>query len=153
MKKIKILYAILFVFLGVSCSKPTEYEKLETYLKTNYDYVLTDSIKNIVFIRAKGCSGCNKSYSNSVVYYLDSINSLKTIIIVDANPSMLDISPYFTPRENVFLNKNKNLNYTDNFSSSQYIRLKDKHIDTCIVIDGANGLVEKVKFVLEQIIE
>lgn len=126
---------ILSVVLLFSCQSETEYDKLNSYLKKEHDYYLTQDIKAIAIITEKGgCMNCNKSFSDFISTKLD---DPAILFLICSTGMMLDISFYLDNQnnKNVLFDQHDRFAETKLIEKSGVIFLKETAIDTVVEID------------------
>lgn len=133
----KISIYILGLFLIFSCSKVKDYEKIDSFLKSELNYKdLKDKEFLIVINEMGSCINCNNAFSKYMAKYID---SEKVLFLICSSGSRIDISMYINSEENHILydmyNKFSGLNL---INQSGIFKLKNEEIDTLIKINLKN---------------
>ena len=137
----KFLFLISSIAL-ISCNSNTpitskdiiknEYDEIKFYFETKQNYQLNNNIKTIFVLTDVGCMPCNKHFSNLIT---ENLNNSSSIFLILASSTNIDLTEFKKSRNNVFFDKQENLNIK-NLKKSKVLFLKNNNIDTSIIIDA-----------------
>ena len=135
MKTLQIAFIsiLTILFLGCSAPKSKDFKHLEKYFKEVHNFTLDNKINQIfVITEGVGCSECDKTFSKAAFDYSQNENS---IFLVSAIGKFIDIQPFLMLDKNCFFDCEFNRTEYSEFENSRVIFLKNKEIDTVIIID------------------
>jgi hypothetical protein len=134
---------VLISFLSCSEQKSKEYAHIEKYFKDTHKFHLDSTIDKIVVItEGTGCIFCDRSFSKIV---LEKFQNKNTVILSTATGTCIDIQPFLAIEKNCFFDWQLNKEKYPEFVSSRIIFLKNKEIDTVIVINSTE-LMQQLEF-------
>ena len=133
----KVSRLLLVIILLNSCNhKVTNYEKIETFIKKNFNKDLNGYDYLIVINEQGDCLNCNNKFSVTLSKYLDNNNVLYLVSTPGFN---IDVSPYIKKdHSNVLLDYNNEFSKLDLVKKCAIIDFGTKKIDTIIQVDVSN---------------
>ena len=139
------------ILLAVSCGSQkeketktdNEFKKIENYFKTTHNYEIGNDINKIVVIgEGNSCGTCEKAFAQVAFQYLTD----SSVFLLTAKGNNVDINPYMQLKENCFFDWQLNTIEYENLSGSRVIYLKNKEIDTTIIINSAQ-IMEQLEYI------
>lgn len=147
-----LIVSIGLVFSSCNDATPTsamanDFEQLQSYFKTRHNYALSDSIRQIFVVSEKGCVSCNKNFAELTAKY---INEPHTVVLISAEGSRVDVTPFLEERNNIFWENPASIASNHLLNKTSLICLSKNKVDTIITIN-ADGIQEQFGFVKQRL--
>ena len=134
-----LINSILLVYILASCtentiekaSTNTDSQTLIEYLKAKHRYELADKIKTVFILTENGCMSCNQKLAKLMA---NNLNKPHALFLVLAQGSRIDLSLFPQGKNNVLYDDE--IIRKSYFSETKILLLKNKHIDSTLLIDA-----------------
>lgn len=135
---------LLLVLLFTACKQhgPSKYEHIQTILVDSLH--LQNAYKAILILEDGSCPSCQKELNRFILHHIDKDDVL---FVVSNDERFVDLSELKTIEKQNLVIDNQKLFYNKNIiEDSAVIILKDKQIDTILVLSNSDVLHENLNY-------
>lgn len=137
-----IFFLFMLLIQGCDTHTPYDYERIDTFLKTEYNFHHFSEYDRLIIINELGdCINCNNTFAKSVASKTD---NEKLLFLISTPGTRVDISGFLSHEyENVLYDFHNNFSNLELVSHCAIINYSERSIDTIIEVTNSN-LMESI---------